>query len=92
MSFPFTEIKEGDLRRRIFSGNVPVDELAWHRDAEDRVIRVVESDGWYFQRDDELPIEMRPGDEIMIRRNEWHRVIRRRDSRLILEIRHSPAG
>lgn len=85
--FPFREEKLGDVRTRTFSEDTHLDELVWHRDDEDRTVRVVESDGWYFQCDDELPVEMKPGDEFHVTRHQWHRVIRRGSSKLVVEIR-----
>ena len=84
---PFHEEKLGNVRARTFSGDTQLDELVWHRDDEDRVVRVIESDGWYFQMDDELPVEMRPGDVFSVPRRQWHRVIKRGSSRLVVEIR-----
>jgi quercetin dioxygenase-like cupin family protein len=84
---PFTEERSGGVRIRTFSASTDADELVWHRDDEDRNIFVVESDGWYFQRDGELPREMKPGDSILVTRNEWHRVISRKPTRLVVEIR-----
>lgn len=85
--FPFHEEESGSVRTRTFSGDTHLDELVWHRDDEDRIIRVIESDGWYFQSDDELPVEMRPGDVFSVPRHQWHRVIRRGSSNLVVEIR-----
>lgn len=85
--FPFTEERRGEVRTRTFTEITDPEELVWHRDDEDRSITVVESDGWYFQRDGELPREMRAGDMITVRRREWHRVIQRKPTKLVVEIR-----
>lgn len=86
MNFPFSEVDAGGARVRTFSKDIDPEELVWHRDEDDRVIRVLESAGWYFQRDGELPIELRPGDVIHVPQRSWHRVIRRGESRLVVEI------
>jgi len=39
-------------------------------------ITILEGDGWYFQRDNELPFELKEGVDIFIPRLEWHRVIK----------------
>lgn len=83
---PFDEHVQNGRRIRTFSHDTDASELIWHRDAEDRVIHVLESDGWYFQRDEELPIEMHAGDKINVPRCQWHRVLRRGTSRLVVEI------
>jgi mannose-6-phosphate isomerase-like protein (cupin superfamily) len=78
--FPFTEkIIDGTMIRH-FSSNVDEEELVWHRDREDRAVTVLSGEGWYFQMDGELPVEMKPGDVINIPRESWHRVIRRRQA------------
>jgi quercetin dioxygenase-like cupin family protein len=86
VKFPFEERYDGSTRVRTFSSETDVEELVWHRDEEDRVVRVVESDGWYFQRDGELPQPMKTGDVIHVARNEWHRVIMRKSTKLVVEI------
>lgn len=75
-------------RIRLFSENVRGDELVWHRDERDRTITVLEGRGWQFQRDNELPQEMRPGQVIEVRAGEWHRVIKG-DRNLKVEIREA---
>lgn len=64
-----------NLKRRIISESKASEELTWHRDANDRIVLVLEGRGWSFQRDDQLPFEIVPGDRIRIRAGEWHRVI-----------------
>ena len=60
--------------------------MIWHRDREDRTVKVLESDGWYFQMDGELPIELFPGDILEIPREQWHRVIMKKKTRLVVEV------
>lgn len=83
---PFDEHVENGRRIRTFSFATDPSELIWHRDDEDRVICVLEANGWYFQRDEELPIELHVGDKISIPKCQWHRVIRRGVGRLVVEI------
>ncbi len=61
---------------RTFSKDVDEMELIWHTDKEDRNIEVLEGKGWQFQRDNELPLELREGDRIFIPRHQVHRVIK----------------
>lgn len=86
VSLPFDETQSVYGRIRTFSAETDPEELVWHRDDEDRIVHVVECDGWYFQRDDGLPVKMQVGDVIHIRRHEWHRVIMRRPSKLVVKI------
>ena len=61
---------------RTFSKDVDEMDLIWHRDDEDRNIEVLEGKGWFFQRDNELPLELKEGDRIFIPRHQVHRVIK----------------
>lgn len=51
------------------------DECTWHRDSKDRIVQIVEGQGWKIQFDNQLPVTVRPGDQIRILAQEWHRVI-----------------
>lgn len=86
MKYPFAEERLGNRRIRTFTADIDPEELVWHRDDEDRTVHVLQCDGWYFQRDGELPTPMKVGDTIKIRRHEWHRVIMRSPTQLVVEI------
>ena len=83
---PYKEIQQGEFTIRTFKKHVQDDELVWHRDKEDREVRVIKGNGWQFQREDHLPILLREGDVIQIKKEEWHRIIKGRTD-LIVEIR-----
>jgi len=86
MEYPFEQIeKEGKLVRT-FKPDVDSEELKWHQDLKDRKVTVIESGGWYFQMDDELPNKLSNKEEIIIPKLVWHRVIRG-DSNLVVEIK-----
>ena len=61
---------------RTFSKDVDPMDLIWHTDLEDRTIEILEGKGWQFQRDNELPLELKEGDSIFIPRHQVHRVIK----------------
>ena len=61
---------------RIFEDNVLSEELTWHRDLEDREVTIIKSEGWKYQADNQLPIELKPSDQIMIPKMMWHRIMR----------------
>jgi quercetin dioxygenase-like cupin family protein len=61
---------------RTFSKDVDEIDLIWHRDDEDREIEILEGTGWQFQRDNELPLELKKGDRIFIPRHQVHRIIK----------------
>jgi len=87
VNFPFQEEFDGKKKTRKFSSNVNSEELVWHRDAVDRTVKVVSAGGWFFQMDDELPVELKDGDTLFIPKAKWHRVIKKSTSvDLVVEI------
>lgn len=75
--YPFKEkkINENTLLREFSNTHISSDQM-WHRDKENRTITVIESGGWSFQKDNELPTLLIKGDSINIQKEEWHRVIK----------------
>lgn len=61
---------------RVFESNVDSGELHWHRDRENRLIEVLEGNGWMLQLDDELPVEMKIGNQYLIPEGVYHRTIK----------------
>ncbi len=76
MKRPYSEITSQNNLRRVFKPNVDNSELVWHRDREDRLVEVVSGNGWMFQFDNQLPIELKPGDKFKIKKETYHRIIR----------------
>ena len=72
MNNPYTDTSN----IRTFSKDVDEMDLIWHRDDEDREITILEGNGWQFQRDNELPLELKVEDSIFIPRHQVHRVIK----------------
>ena len=75
---PYSDIKTSDSSfNRTFEENVESDDLIWHRDKKYRIVEVTEcGEGWQFQFDNELPIDIRTGTRINIPAEEFHRVIK----------------
>lgn len=71
--------------RRVFEQHVHDDELVWHRDRKDRTVLVIESNGWKYQADNKLPVELKPGDTLHINALEYHRIIKG-SGNLVVEI------
>lgn len=61
---------------REFGEDIDPIELMWHRDLTSRKVTILEGKGWLFQKEDQLPFEMKQGDIIFIKEGEWHRVIK----------------
>jgi quercetin dioxygenase-like cupin family protein len=76
MDLPFSQEKFENYWIRVFSKDVETEELKWHFDNENRKVTILESDGWQFQMDDELPIDLKPGDVTYIPKGMYHRIKR----------------
>ena len=88
MSLPFKEHYKDSLMIREFSEEVNSEELVWHRDRENRNIKVRSGNGWQLQIENALPVNLCSGENYYIPRNTYHRVIKGYDN-LIIEIRES---
>lgn len=75
-SVPYKEEIREKSRIRVFSESVNNDELKWHVDQEDRVVKILESNKWYLQMDNELPKELINGNSYLIPQGIYHRVIK----------------
>jgi len=84
--FPFIEeqIKENIFLRE-FKEEVDSGELKWHMDKEDRQVKVIKSNGWKLQLDNQLPIYLEEGKTYFIEKYSFHRVIKG-SGNLIVEI------
>ena len=85
MNYPFEQINVGDKMIRTFSPEVDDDELKWHQDLKDRKVTIIESGGWSFQMDNDLPNKLKNAEQMFIPKFVWHRVIKGND-KLIVEI------
>ena len=79
---PYTDV--GVIR--IFSSEVDVEELVWHRDKENRKVEVLEGEGWQFQFNGSLPFELTEGRKFNIPEGMYHRVIKGK-TKLVLKIK-----
>ena len=77
---PYEDILEKGYKLRTFSENVDEEELVWHRDKNDREIKILEGVGWQLQMDNELPVEVVKGELYNINAMEYHRIIKGDDS------------
>ena len=75
--FPFTEeIIKNNIVLREFKNNVNDEELIWHQDRENRIVKVIKSDGWKLQVDNQLPVVLCEGVNYHISAYEFHRIIK----------------
>ena len=75
-----------NTRIRRFKQSVSSEELVWHRDRSDRVVKIVEGSGWQLQMDNGLPKKLVTGKEYRIPANNYHRLIKGKTD-LVAEIK-----
>jgi hypothetical protein len=85
----YEKIISENVTLRGFSDQIDPDRLTWHRDAENRIIIVVEGNGWLFQRDNEIPFLMEIGDRIKVSAGEYHRIIKGKDDLIVTIVKES---
>jgi hypothetical protein len=71
---PYKEKKVDDKYYRLFTENVQHEDLVWHRDKEDRIIKSTKNTDWLIQLDNELPKSI--NEEVFIPKEVWHRLIK----------------
>ena len=71
---------------RVFKLNVKKEQLIWHKDRKDRVIKVIYGTGWKLQMDNDLPFELELGQNYYIKKENFHR-LHKGNSELKLEIK-----
>ena len=75
-----------NTRVRRFQQSVSSEELVWHRDRSDRVVKILEGSGWQLQMDNGLPEKLVEGKEYHIPANNYHRLIKGKTD-LVAEIK-----
>lgn len=73
---PYDETISEGKKVRLFTESIDNHELKWHRDRENRLVEVIEGEGWQLQFDDELPINLEKGMSLIIPEGVYHRVIK----------------
>lgn len=73
---PYKQSISDNVIYREFNDDIDPIELVWHRDEKDREVEVLQGEGWFFQFDNELPLELRQGVKITIPKFTYHRVIK----------------
>lgn len=67
-------IDDGDIR--IFNYESPIEQYVWHRDKEDRIIEILEGEGWQLQFEDCLPFLLKEGMRFEIPEGDFHRLLK----------------
>jgi len=71
---------------RVIKEDVEDQQLIWHKDRKDRVVKVIYGTGWKLQYDNELPTDLELGKNYYINKEQFHR-LHKGNSELKLEIK-----
>ena len=82
---PYKQNHFSNVIIREFDLDISPLELVWHRDKRDRIVEVLEGDGWEFQYDNDLPFVLEKGDMLVIPKETYHRV-KKGNSKLVIKI------
>ena len=75
MEYPFEQKNNNDGSfNRTFKPNVEFDDLQWHFDEQDRIVKPLNENDWKIQFDNQLPMPI--NQEILIPKGVYHRVIK----------------
>ena len=86
---PFEDFEKSIYDRvftRVIKEDVKQEQLIWHKDKKDRIVKVVYGTGWKLQNDNELPTELEIGQNYHINKEKFHR-LHKGSSELKLEIK-----
>lgn len=86
MSKPYIDERCDTHVIRKFETNISQDECVWHRDRNDRHIKILSGDGWLFQYDNHVPFLLCPNDTFFIKKETYHRIYRVGKTPLIISI------
>ncbi len=89
---PFKEtLVESNLKydevMREFSKDTSNEDLNWHRDRENRHVKVISGIEWYIQFENELHRLMPEGFSFIINKNKWNRIINKNSRNRTVRIR-----
>lgn len=71
---------------RIFNKELNSNDLKWHRDKRTRFIKIISSKGWFLQKDNDIPIELKTNKVYKVKAGEYHRLINKNKSELKITI------
>jgi len=81
----YIDVKNNNTIFRVFKEDSKNNELVWHKDKKDRIVKVIKANKWKFQRDNQLPFELYDDMTIFIPKETIHRVIKG-DGELMIKI------
>lgn len=70
---PYKEVLEDNISYRTFPSTTKQEELVWHRDREDRLVKAIGKTDWKVQFDNDIPIVLK---EVFIPKGVYHRILK----------------
>ena len=82
---PYIEKIINNKKIRKFNKSLNENSLKWHKDDNNRRIKIISGKNWKIQFENNLPVELIEGKSYMINSKKWHRLIKG-NSDLIIQI------
>lgn len=82
---PYNQVETQECIYRVFSEDVKPEELVWHRDRRDRLVKVISGKNWKLQMENELPFDLEEDESYFIPKETYHRILKGKKD-LVLEI------
>ena len=73
---PFIQKEKNGIKTRLFKEGIESEELKWHFNQRDRKVKVMQSNNWMLQLDNEIPKQLKEGQIVSIPKGVHHRVIK----------------
>lgn len=73
---------------KTYKSDIPEKELLWHKEREPQLFKVLDGKGWKIQFENTQPIDIKPGEEIVIPAKKYHRLIKKPSINTKLKLQH----
>ena len=70
---------------RVFTDKIDDHHFDWHRDKKDRYFKVLHANpGWLFQFDNQLPFELKEYQEVLIKKEDYHKLHKGKEKLILI--------
>ena len=83
---PYVEKVINNIKIRKFNKSINENSLKWHRDENNRKIKIISGKNWKIQFENRIPVDLIEGKVYTINSKKWHRLIKG-NSDLVIEIK-----
>lgn len=83
---PYRQKVNKGIKTRVFDKSLKESDLKWHRDKNNRYIKVISGKEWKIQLENSFPVELVEGKTYFINSKKWHRLIKGKNN-LVIKIK-----